>query len=320
MKTATLKPELKGIHQKPLYPFEKVEKNTVTTANTEEKSKQTVIPTENNSEQTPMQCIEQPNEMDTNPALGIEEINETAEETAEAEKPQENEEIQSEEPANTENNVLQEFTEKIDDVNDWSECTSKINTLNIKSDIACLKIGSILYAINEACKKIKKQTLNEFLNSKDLKINKSQAYKYMDSYKLCRDKKNIFHEAGKIKDVGIEKLYLLSKSKNELPIKELVDLTIQSQLSIRELKYTIKLIEKNKSISLEEASINIRSAINDKKLNEKLKEWKIITPKSNDSETKLKTLQDKCNKLERENNELKIKLEQYKSSQVSLAS
>lgn len=209
------------------------------------------------------------------------------------------------------NNFVENITMTLKNASNFEECADKIADLKTGRFNDLLKIASILYAFQNSLSESDSKNFAELLKDKRVKLNKSQGYKYVEVYKFCIDKKEIFQSAGKIHELGIEKIYLISKLNNKNQQNDLINHLSEEKLSVTQLKYVIEILNQNIVSDVNCAYESLKSAIEKKRLNEELLKLNVIKPKAKTN------YDDVINRLRQEIELLKTKLAQYENSKIT---
>ena len=208
-------------------------------------------------------------------------------------------------------NFVEEITALIDNANDIEECANKIADLKTGRFNDLLKIGSILHVVKNSFSESSK-SFEQLLKDKRVQLNKSQGYKYADVYKFCIDKKDIFQSAGNIQELGIEKIYMVTKLKDITQQNDTITHLLKENLSVTQLKYVLELLNRNLVSDVNNAYESVKTAIKNKNLNEELLKLGIGKPKTKTN------FEDEIQRLKQEIELLKKELAQYKDTEEKI--
>ena len=132
-----------------------------------------------------------------------------------------------------------------------------------------------------------------------------------------------------MEQLGIEKAYLITTLNNKEQIESLIKITLNKNLTVKQLIYVIELVNRNIIENPNRACDEALAATKERRLSTELSKLK---NGNKDSEQKQKTepkiytatqyeeLKEKCNLLEQRNKELELKLQQYEDAKISSAS
>lgn len=236
---------------------------------------------------------------------------------------QENDNTRDEEQENNEPNLLQEITVKLMNSNSRKEYLEKLSEIKQENVLVQYKLGSLLYQFNTAFEDYEDEKLKALIKESGVKLNRTQAFKYRKAYELCLNKSDVIQSTERLEKLGIEKTYLITTVKNENYFDSLIKCTINKNLTVKELRYEIELLNQNLKEDVNAAYWEVFAAKKQKRLNRELINLGIVKQKQKTkyySEVEYKALEDKYKTLEEQYKELKTKLKLFENDEADSVS
>ena len=199
--------------------------------------------------------------------IQISKMDEKSEQNAEINKEQENEKFSDEESQINETNFLQEITINLTDSSNRKEYLEKISEIKHENIFTQYKLGSLFYQFNTAFKDYEDEKLKTLLKESGIKLNKTQAFKYRKAYELCLNKYSVIQSTERLEKLGIEKTYLITTIENKAHLDSLIKCTLNKDLTVKELRYEIVLLNKNMKENVNRAYDEVFAAKKQKRIN-----------------------------------------------------
>ena len=174
----------------------------------------------------------------------------------------------------------------------------EIGELKRQNTVSLIKIGEILH---KAKRKLTKG-YKKFLSFQEVNYHPTQAKKYINVYLYHKRKSELGQSTDYIKKIGIEKIYHISRVRDEKKQVEVENWIIQNKhIAVNRLAYIVRLLNKSSELTFDEA---LQKVSDNKKDNPKYSKAILLNKYQ-----KLKTDYDK---LEEENKQLKEQLKLQK--------
>ena len=170
----------------------------------------------------------------------------------------------------------------------------EIGELKQKTTVSLIKIGEILH---KAKRKLTKG-YKKFLSLQEVNYHSTQAKKYINVYLYHKRKSEHGQSTDYIKKIGIEKIYHISRVRDEEKQVEVENwITQNKKISVNRLAYIVRLLNKCPELTFDEA---LQKVSDNKKDNLKYSKAILLN--------KYKKLKTDYDKLEEENRQLKAQL------------
>lgn len=174
----------------------------------------------------------------------------------------------------------------------------EIGELKRQNTVSLIKIGEILHK----AKSMFAKSYKKFLSFQEVNYHPTQAKKYINVYLYHKRKSELGQSTDYIKKIGIEKIYHISRVRDEKKQVEVENWIIQNKhIAVNRLAYIVRLLNKSSELTFDEA---LQKVSDNKKDNPKYSKAILLNKYQ-----KLKTDYDK---LEEENKQLKEQLKLQK--------